>query len=487
MTYIEDWLSSNLSQPLLISPSIFEKAIQEESLAENETFKNNIVRGEDVEVDNRLQAIILQAVIGQFQFSEASEISNICFYDSIFRQWIDLFSSSYLKIKQSRDSIDRTSNSSTTSLRPDYLLYIDGKLILKGEEKTRTNGGIQAARDDLKDKRWLMEEEFYGKIPWLFGYAACESKFELYGFSRSSTHFGQSVHLFTFDLSDPAQRVKLLIVAVKMLLLVRKYTKLTEESLVFPFPQMSWTGLEREWTGNDNRFYFAANGVCKYISKLPDGVEFDSWKKIYSFLNESGRHAEGKTNVIRRVASKTDKFTSLPLTIKMVPFCYRRRRIDVVSEFVRCLQHVTNGLGFLHHNKIQHRDLRWSNILHDHCKDSYIIIDLEHGAMLDDQSEYSVVGAKFRRNLPTEYMTPVDDSLGTYRFTMATDVCSLGLMAYEALKRPVQSLGHLLVINVYDKTSNTTSLERRILDLVLKRTLHEEEDKRPTAQQLYLL
>lgn len=169
-----------------------------------------------------------------------------------------------------------------------------------------------------------------------------------------------------------------------------------------------------------------------------------------------------------------------------MPFCYRHRRIDTVSEFVRCLHYVANGLRYLHHNKIQHRDLRWSNILHDHITDSYIIIDLEHGATLDNQSDYTVVGAKFRSNLPVEYMTPVDDSLDTFRFTNATDVCSFGIMAYEALRRTVQSLGHLLVINIQDKTSNTNSLERRILDIVLQRTLLEEE-ARPTAQQLHLL
>lgn len=104
-------------------------------------------------------------------------------------------------------------------------------------------------------------------------------------------HFGQRVNLFSFDLCNPCHRIKLLIVAVQMLLLIQKYPKLTQESLIFPFRQLSWTGLGHPRVWDENRFYFAATGVLKLITKLPAGVDFDSWKKIYSFLKEDNQLA----------------------------------------------------------------------------------------------------------------------------------------------------------------------------------------------------
>jgi hypothetical protein len=94
-------------------------------------------------------------------------------WDSLIRRPLSYLCecTGHLNLHFARNSTDKYKSDTLTKFsRPDFLCYMQKTLILRGEEK-RSQEGLEIARQELIDKFAEWSPMFYGKLPFVFGYA----------------------------------------------------------------------------------------------------------------------------------------------------------------------------------------------------------------------------------------------------------------------------------------------------------------------------
>ena len=195
-------------------------------------------------------------------YGNFSEDSYHALWDDIIMQTLFLFSKQIpgasLCLEYQRNSIDKHSTATTCKKsRPDFLCWMRGALILRGEEKAEQKD-LRTAYTELSDKFGVWSPIFYGELPFLFGYATGGTLIE-YVFPPSdwysptysySTRFclitrnGQCLRLdnHCFDAANPSHRISIMRTTINILRCLRTFQPLLPNNPVQLMHDYSWPG-----------------------------------------------------------------------------------------------------------------------------------------------------------------------------------------------------------------------------------------------------
>lgn len=216
------YIKSDLDSPIPLSSVEYDRIVASTlGLVHDKFFQKNFTRNEQKCLI--ISHILITALIEtpNFEGSEANQQSQ---YDTTFANIIKQFISVMQSLRIYRNVHETESDCTDSSTKPDFLLYFLYILIMWGEEKTIANGGLTAANQALVQKLGFMSALYYGDIPYLFAYSACNRCFQMYAISR---HASEPWHLlFELSLENALDRAKLIIYTFKLLRFIQLYTPL---------------------------------------------------------------------------------------------------------------------------------------------------------------------------------------------------------------------------------------------------------------------
>lgn len=225
LAQLTKWIKSDLDSSIPLLEAEYERIVsQTDDLADDPFFKKNFVQDEhrSLLMSNILQTALIETP--DFGGSEANQQSQ---YDLMFANIIRKFVTVMPSLKIDRNVYEKESDCTDNTKKPDFLLYFLQILIMWGEEKILSNGGLKAATQDLVDKLGVMSSDFYGDIPFLFAYSACNNRFQMYAISRFASEPWHQ--LFDLSLASPVNRAKLIVYTFKLMRLIKLYEPLIEK------------------------------------------------------------------------------------------------------------------------------------------------------------------------------------------------------------------------------------------------------------------
>ena len=261
-----------------------------------------------------------------------TENSFIWFWDTMIRSVLDFV---FSEADIGRDS---SKGSSTAKKRPDFCFILNEVCVFRGEEK-EPGVDIKLPRSELEEKLiWS-----YGKVPYLFGYAASGFKIRLFALTRgiNDAAGANTFQLGFFNLENLADRFRMVLALLNLCLL---FPAITEEC-----PDSG---------RNEYRNIHRSNGVVvrlnpTHIEKVfPNEEGFDQLERIYRII-------------INGKVPNVDRLIKLKRTTKTAKFEPRGTMVkpsNLLELFV-ALRNVLEALIVLHRELVIHRDIRWSNVI----------------------------------------------------------------------------------------------------------------------------
>jgi len=121
---------------------------------------------------NEISSLVITALKDKAVFrGNYSENSYIQLWDTLIWDTLNFFGTQLpsLDLECNRNTVDKYGTGTTASkTRPDFLCWVKGALILRGEEKASASIG---AYNELTSKFGQWNALFYGQLPFVFGYA----------------------------------------------------------------------------------------------------------------------------------------------------------------------------------------------------------------------------------------------------------------------------------------------------------------------------
>jgi hypothetical protein len=292
----------------------------------------------------------LQPVIKlSFEFSDSVN-ANISLWDRIVKSPLEEVSRrSGLILDFGRNHEDR----STTifSKRPDFIVWLKGVLVLKGEEKGPKKD-FHVAKHELLSKMKKCNINLFGAIPFVFSYAAANCKLQYFAFDRSMNMREISQ---VFDLNYVADRLTAVLVSLNILKILCDYPDL--------LPDFS-TPMYQEINRNNGTVTIYEDHVVKQMVSSP--FDPQSVDEIYNSISAG----------CIRCSVKRMRRSDCGLKFKMAPVGFLKKPSDR-RGWINALKCVAMALSDMHSLGFVHRDIRWENIV---CisPNSYILIDFEN-------------------------------------------------------------------------------------------------------------
>lgn len=362
---------------------------------------------------------LLEANFATGDLNENAYISNI---DAVVR---NIFSFAEQNLDHSvglhidRDSSTPDSGTSTSgvvgALRPDLLVFLNSRLLFKGEEKKCGDGNLRKSVDDLKSKTPKWNSRVFGSANFLLCYASAGNTIMFVALAPSNGTDGTTDAYSLsdeLDLAKPRDRLIAVMFTLNCFRVMIQQARRCYQTSTVCLHQVL----------NDNRknggvITFCTDRVVKKI--IIDEKRTARVKMAYEVLAASGF---GLTfSWTESTKRKTPNQVSV--TIELQPLCEEAMPRDESSKIsaIRC---VLLALVALHKANITHNDVRWKNVLL--CRnDLWYLIDP------DECCEWSV--ENFRKDIEgvcglVEGWGDVFDELRS-RLTLANNPCEVSSIA----------------------------------------------------------
>ncbi|KAJ3077185.1 hypothetical protein HK102_005283, partial [Quaeritorhiza haematococci] len=256
------------------------------------------------------------------------------------------------------------------SLRPDWMVWLKGNLLFKGEEKAEQREFGDAIKE-LTSKFGVMPRMFYSNVSFMICYAAAGPLLAFYAIERET----RALHDISpvYRLTIPSDRLSILCVVFNILRLLWTWYPRLER------PRFS---LGEALTHNDSTIVFLEDSVLKTVApanlfrhngeSVTERVEF--LRSMYAFAQNKPGLVQGKVTYRNRGSYQVRMSTiGIPLS--------KHKRSMTEADVRNAAKAVLQGLDCLHSASIVHRDIRLENVLYLPAKfrgHSYALIDLEH-------------------------------------------------------------------------------------------------------------
>jgi len=334
------------------------------------------------------------------QGTEEVMASNAGFVTAEFWQVLHIYIPG-LSLQSSRNCGD-TSGATEEKLRPDYCLWVDGTLFLKGEHK-RVAAELDKAKSELLSKMSAWNDKVLRGLPFLPCYALAGTLIQFCAIfpptDLSPTPLLKDIS-DTYDLGNEASRLTVMRISLNMF---RVFVFLKAS-----MPQAGPSLFKRDRRGNSGG----------YIEYMADHVV----KKCHPSINEVYDCLQGDNALpcAIKVLRKPNFFTNGMCLLEIRPVCVevKPRSTAELRCAIRC---VLTALMHLHDRGLVHRDVRWPNVLKD--ENDWKLADFE---LADKVGSVVPRGKIANRYLPPELQ--VEENVG---YEPSGDVFCVGRLVLE--------------------------------------------------------
>ncbi|KAL0592614.1 hypothetical protein ABG067_000178 [Albugo candida] len=281
-----------------------------------------------------IEANVFENVLNRlFTFSDA-ESANIQWWDMLIRNPIEE-TASILKIPllAGRNQIDKSTTK--RSKRPDFLLWLNNVLVMKGEEKGPLE--LDKAKVEVIAKMTKMPSPVFGKMPFLFAYAAANSWVQFLVIDRS---LNVNVISQQLNLTILQNRIRCVVSSINICRILNHYQSLLPDGILPMYKQLSRS------SGSVTLY---EDHLLKKLNQDP--CDFESVMAIYDAIGRNQIQCTVRCDYDRYAR----KFKLHPVGFTKLP------RNDL--ELIPALICVARALVGLHALGYVHRDIRWPNIL----------------------------------------------------------------------------------------------------------------------------
>ncbi|CCI45850.1 unnamed protein product [Albugo candida] len=290
----------------------------------------------------------------RFTFSDA-ESANLQWWDMLIRNPIEETASILnIPLLVGRNQIDQ----STTEYakRPDFLLWLNNVLVMNGVEKGPLE--LHKAKGEVIAKMTKMPLSVFGKMPFLFAYAAANSWVQFLVIDRSLNFNVISQQL---NLTILQNRIRCVVLSINTCRILNHYQSLTPDGILPMYKQIS---------SNTGSVTLYEDHLLKKLNQDP--CDFESVRAIYDAVE--------RNQIQCTVRCDYDRYAR---KFKLQPVGFTKLPVNDL-ELISALLCVARALVGLHALGYVHRDIRWPNIL---CLggDSYILIDFENAGRNGDR------------------------------------------------------------------------------------------------------
>ncbi|KAF1316992.1 Crinkler, partial [Globisporangium splendens] len=318
---------------------------------------------------------------------------------------------------------------------PDYLFVVDSVCVFRGEEEA-PGACIATARRELCEKIiWR-----YGKVPYLFGYAAVGFRVNLYAIVRSSvSRQVDAIELGSFYLHNLGGRFRLLLALLNISRLVWSIASLCPES--------GQDEYKRLVQSNGVQVHLEPTCVAKIF---PDAAAFQNAKwhleRVYAILQ--GNQVP-YVDILIDTDEPTRRMVFIPRGTDTKP--------SSIEDLFHVLRDVLSALVKLHEAAWMHRDIRWPNVIKTRDgSGSWFLIDFVDAAP-------SPQDAPSGRHLSQEEHAPEIHSDDQH--TTAVDMWSVGYL--------IETSGVRVYESWYDLYGERTEFVQQLM--------HDDPSQRLTA------
>lgn len=250
-----------------------------------------------------------------------------------------------------------TSAATIAKMRPDFCLWVNGTLLLKGEHKRNTDELDDAKNDLIKKMNGRWNPVALRGIPFLPCYALAGTLIQFCAiFPTESDSAALKTVSAIYDLSDPKSRVWVMCISLNMLRILHY--------------------LKMQLKGPGHSLYKYLYRAVGFVMIMGDFV----WKQCTPSCLEVYDHLDGLNPLPCAVNVKRIGCTKGPyVNLEIRPVCLEvqpETEIELKCA-VRC---VLQALCALHNRGFVHRDVRWPNILKD--RTTWRLADFELAAVI---------------------------------------------------------------------------------------------------------
>jgi hypothetical protein len=268
--------------------------------------------------------------------------------------------SSVLPVTIDRDVIDRTTTTKA-KLCPDFLCWVGEVLLLKGKEKSLESEFDQAC-EELRVKMSTLDPIYFGDMSYMLCYSVGGKWIQFFALDKLKMLYPLTTKLDRTNMSDKISVINTVINIMRFIVTVKD---------ILPKDILP---LGRVFCKGCTSIAFLESSVKKSIREFKKHYPFADIKT----LRDMYQVAIGKQGLVQALDQPKLKRDG---TYEVV---LATRGFRVLPKTEQELQHairdILYGLHALHKAGFVHRDIRWTNILHQQ-PEGYVLIDLEHGGL----------------------------------------------------------------------------------------------------------
>ena len=377
-------------------------------------------------------SVVAQMLNPTFTVASGSEMQMQLNWDRFFTALSRLAVTHDVRYQLSRNTASNSLSGVIEAARPDFLLLVDGKALLFGEEKAEARQLGEAARELSEKLRW---DSFTlgDQLPYIIGYAAGGTHVQLFLLLRQGTRVALSPEL---DVQVVDHRFWLARAVAHILRLLPALSRrLPNESI--PVGQT----LHR---AHGVSLIINGDSVLKVMTSEVEHVNCARLRTFYETICPQLEHAIQCDVANSSWTESKTKLRLRPLGMHVSDDDQRRLRVVVTA-----VQSVLRALSRLHELGWCHRDVRWGNLLRT-ADGSFMLIDFEFAAPVGERITWR------NRYLPPEVEPDVTP------WGPAQDMCQVGMLLSGVLPQSTR------VLELYAQLVHTDPSQRPTARSVLQ-------------------
>ncbi|KAJ3079018.1 hypothetical protein HK102_004077 [Quaeritorhiza haematococci] len=373
------WQLDELLKPFPTPPSSLEalKGHLREPLLRALPISEQVIVDSRVELGHGTLALDIAYAIRQTGMSGTSEDMRHLWIDVLIRQMFEDARDNGIipEVELDRNTKDRTA-ATAKSMRPDWMVWLKGNLLFKGEEKAEQKD-FGDAINELTSKFGRMPSIFYGDVSFMICYAAAGPLLAFYAIERRT----KALHDISrvYRLTNPLDRLSVLCVVFNILRILRTW---------YPVLGRPSFALGEKVPHGDSTITFFEDFVLKTVppTKLFRHDEesvahrIQSLCYMYAFARDKPGLVQGEVTY-RNGGSYQVRMSTIGIPLS------KRKQSMMEADVRNAAKAVLQGLDCLHSASIVHRDIRLDNVLYlpeAFRGHNYALIDFEHAGGAGD-------------------------------------------------------------------------------------------------------
>ncbi|CAI2172503.1 9572_t:CDS:1 [Funneliformis geosporum] len=279
-----------------------------------------------------------------------------------------------IKFPIARNISDNPSTETVKNLRTDFLVWLNGKiLIFKGEDK-RYYEEFALAENELTSKMKSWSILSYGRVPYIFAYAAAGNALKFYAINQDRELRSVS-HLF--DLSTQKDRLFTIVITVNIYRILLSFVDLIPDYSIKLYDELSHS--------HNTTISILDDCIVKTIGKYSTFMN-DNFSVMKNFYKDTAHVANliHARDLNGRPSYPTLQGNRYRVILSPLGYCYEPQNESELKDVIKTVLKVINEI---HSIGYVHRDIRWPNILRQPNGD-WLVIDLEYGGKADEAPNF---------------------------------------------------------------------------------------------------